>query len=264
MATASVSTPDNPRAVTVDPSGRYLYVGTYSGNGDNDIPTFAINADGSLVPLASPSGDLRHATPISLAIDPWTERLYAGSLESTSETLVQQLTILADGTLSFIVGDWVRVPSAFTKNITVDPLGRSAYLVDSTNNVVLQFARRSDNGSLSALTPASVPALGTNAQSIALDPLGRYAYVGAAGFISQYSVDDTNGALSSLTPGAVSAGEISAIATDHSGRYAYALGWGATEGKILQYTIGSDGTLTPMTATSVDTIARPVAIAVSP
>ena len=78
------------------------------------------------------------------------------------------------------------VPTAFAYpgGITVDPTSSYAYLSNINGNTVSEFAIGT-NGTLSALTPASV-ATGTEPVFLAFDPTGKYAYE------ANYTVDNSS------------------------------------------------------------------------
>jgi 6-phosphogluconolactonase (cycloisomerase 2 family) len=133
--------------------------------------------------------------------------------------------------------------------------------------VVYQYAVGTD-GSLTSLSAASVAA-GMIPTSIVSDPTGRYVYVVNEGdtTISQYVVG-TGGGLVPLSPAAVSLGEPfpaiagSAATIDPTGRFLYVVvaprdppGLVAS---ITQYSIGSGGTLTPLTPAYVNVSASAV------
>lgn len=105
-------------------------------------------------------------------------------------------------------------------------------------------------------------------QGVAVDPNGRYVYVadgnaGGAGRVSQFSIDQTTGALTPIGTGSVAAGNGTlSLAVDPTARFVYALnnnGGGA--GSISPYTIASDGSLVANgAAVAVGTRAEDIAI----
>jgi 6-phosphogluconolactonase (cycloisomerase 2 family) len=152
-----------------------------------------------------------------------------------------------------------------------------AYAVNQGDGTVSQLTVGS-NGALAALTPPSV-ACELRANSLAVDPSGKYLYVvnlrGATsasyGSISQYTIG-AGGTLSPMTPAVVDENYgPSDIAVHPSGKYAYAITYysqGAAHGASIamsQYTIGADGTLTPMSTPAVAiTGSNPQFIAIHP
>ena len=134
-----------------------------------------------------------------------------------------------------------------------------AYVVNEDDNTVAQFKINVD-GTLSALTPASVPVTANAAQAL-VTPNGQFAYVMAqdpatgAAVVSQFKIG-ADGALSALTPATISLGTLlnetssllSAssplrlplhITMDSQGRFLYA----PTTSQILAFPIGGTGTL---------------------
>src|ERR1700754_3711024 len=107
----------------------------------------------------------------------------------------------------------------------------------------LQYSRRCD-GHLARLNPSSVLPATLFPSSLAVEPSGRFVFVGAPGSISQFVIG-ADGGVSFNTPGSVRAAA-SPVVADLSGRYLYAAGGTSAAGTLLQYAIGSDGTLTPL------------------
>lgn len=141
---------------------------------------------------------------------------------------------------------------------------------------VYQYAVGSD-GSFTPLSTASVGA-GATPTSIVADPTGRYVYVVNQGdaTISQYVVG-SGGGLVSLSPAIVNVGAPSPdigsyVATiDPSGRFLYVvavplpLNPPVPSASIAQYSIGSGGTLTPLTPAYVSVPASAIgALAIEP
>ena len=127
---------------------------------------------------------------------------------------------------------------------------------------VYQYAIGADG----SLTPLSIPTVATGATPTAIvaDPSGRYVYVGNQGdaTISQYAIG-AGGGLSALAPAAVSlpgpslgAASRLVLSVDPSGRFLYAvtnppLLPPQSSSSIAQFSIGSDGTLTPLMPASI-------------
>jgi 6-phosphogluconolactonase (cycloisomerase 2 family) len=99
---------------------------------------------------------------------------------------------------------------------------------------------------------------------VVIAPDGKYAYVvnlgsemGLSGSISQFAVA-ADGTLTPLTPAAVALDDLNPIniAIDPTGRYAYLTGRAIStfEGHILQYRLGSNGTLTPITTEHINLV----------
>jgi 6-phosphogluconolactonase (cycloisomerase 2 family) len=147
-----------------------------------------------------------------------------------------------------------------------------AYVVNANGGgpgTVSQYAI----GQNGALTPLSVPTVatgGNNSQIIAVDPASRHAYVSnvSSNTVAQFSIDPATGALTPLSPATISMGSDSgvyypwSIAVHPSGKWAYvSLG---QRGMVKEYTVGADGTLSPMNPPSVPAGGYPDTIAVDP
>jgi 6-phosphogluconolactonase (cycloisomerase 2 family) len=151
-----------------------------------------------------------------------------------------------------------------------------AYAVNQSGATVSQLSIGS-SGALAPLTPSSVPCE-MRANSLAVDPSGKYLYVvnergatGASyGSISQYTIG-ADGTLAPMTPATIAAdygpGD---VAVHPSGKYVYAITYdyplgGTKVTSMAQYTIGADGTLTPMSPGAVAiTGSNPQFIAIHP
>lgn len=247
LANETTVTPGiEPYSVSVEPSGRFAYVmnrrsGTpYSGS----ISAYSIDAfTGELTnPQAGiATGDL----PISITVHPSGEFAYVvnqGNGSTTGNSISAYSINTTTGALSAIDANGASTSyqaSIATESqpytITIDPLGRFAYVANDFSNNVSAYTINQMTG---ALTPvAGSPfAAGTNPRSVVIDPSGQFAYVAnAGGDISAYRIDTVtvNGALNQIncvTPGIstcsgnnYTAGSTPrSIAVDtNSGQYAY-------------------------------------------
>jgi len=132
------------------------------------------------------------------------------------------------------------------------------YHAENVFSRVLQYAIE-DSGALTLKGNVFTSTLA--ALSFTIDPTGMFAYAGAAATISRYTVN-ADGTLNLLS-NPVFADSVVCVATDLSAKYAYGCS-GDPQNKVLQYTIGSDGVIVPMTLPSLDTAIGPASIAISP
>jgi 6-phosphogluconolactonase (cycloisomerase 2 family) len=114
------------------------------------------------------------------------------------------------------------------------------------------------------MTSATVPS-GANPATIVIDPTGHFAYAGNFGAnartppagpstISQYLVSQTDGSLTPMNGAAATAPSGSgpvAIAIHPNSKYLYVANLG--DNNIGQYSINTDGTLTPLATATVPT-----------
>jgi 6-phosphogluconolactonase (cycloisomerase 2 family) len=130
---------------------------------------------------------------------------------------------------------------------------------------VYEYAVLGD-GSLSALTPASIAA-GLDPAAVAVDQASRYVYVVNVGdgTISQYAIQADN-SLAPMNPATVANPGMktlginpSAAQLDPSASFLYVTN--AADDTVSQFRIGSDGQLTPLTPATVAAGTTPMAIA---
>lgn len=243
LTPASVAAGPSPGALALHPAGRFAYV-INSVNTSDTISQFAVAADGTMTAL-TPATVATGTLPVDIAVDPSGRFAYA-----VTNTVVVY-TIGADGTLTMASSATVPVGATPTA-IAIDPSARFAYVTNGTASSVLQFSIGSD-GSLTALTPASAAA-GSAPQTVAVDPFGRFAWAvnQNACTVSQYAVGGA-GPLAALSPASVAAGDcvtamdaVSVISIDPSGRFAYVPAMESSSSSILQYAIGANGGLSPL------------------
>jgi 6-phosphogluconolactonase (cycloisomerase 2 family) len=227
MATPSVSTGGNdPRYITVDPLGKYVYASNIKSN---TVAQFTIGADGSLTPMSTPTV-ATGSYPEGSAVHPTGKWFYVANEQSYT---VSQYTIGTDGRLSAMTpatvnsgtGAWPFAADA----VAIDPSGKYAY-VTNFNSTISQYNINQTTGALSAMTPATVDTGGYNPAEIKIVSIPSGTYVYAANYggngagsnnIAQYRIQ-TDGTLSSigsvsLTPSVYSL----SIAVDPLGRFAY-------------------------------------------
>lgn len=157
--------------------------------------------------------------------------------------------------------------------VAVNGAEHSAYVVNVGDGTISQYAIASD-ATLTAMSPATVANPGMKTLGVApaaaiVDPTGSFLYVANSqdNTLSQFSIG-TGGRLTPLTPATVAAGiqPVSIVAsTVTSGPiHIYVLNAGAagTAGSISQYTMGLDGTLTPLNPASVPAGTNPVSMTI--
>jgi 6-phosphogluconolactonase len=236
---------DTPEAITVDPSGKYVYVANVRPTPAGKISQYVIGATGALSPMATPSASAG-TYPVSIVVDPSGKYAYVANNQSGD---VSEFALGADGALAPIgtVKSEQGYPNA-PASVVVDPSGKYVYVANADGKSVSQYTIGAD-GSLSPMTPTSVPTNGKNgnAYHMTVHPSGAYLYV--AGYfdnvVFQYAIG-ANGALSPLTPASVATDTYpGAIAVDPSGKFAYVVNANAAAA-ISLYTVGADGVLTPM------------------
>jgi 6-phosphogluconolactonase (cycloisomerase 2 family) len=162
---------------------------------------------------------------------------------------------LATGALS-LLGSAAAGSAKGPVGIADGPSAKYLYVANSADDNIREFKIKSSNGALTALSGSPVAA-GSSPQWIAFTPNAQFAFVvnSGDGSISPYTVDTTTGALTAngaaFSPILLSA-PAAAVA---SNRWLYVTD--ATKGTIVSFPIGSSGTLSAGTATTLGGSAVP-------
>ena len=281
----------DPYDLTVDQTGRYLYV---MNSASNTISQFRIDgSSGGLTEIAAPlpsvstpfaGPTLLNGTQLYIPSGAAANALgrYAigmnGSL-SFQETIagpgagnmiwfmrgtpdsrflyatIYNATTIAQYSVSSS-GSLTALGTAATQtnpwSVEVEPHGRFAYVANYGSASVSQFTINSGTGQLSAMTPAFV-ASGAQPVGIVSHPTSSFLYVAnsGAGTVSQYRMDGSSGTLSALTPASVGAPGAYGLAMDRSGRFLYVCDSNAA--RAYQFLVATDGTLSPQSSPTVAT-----------
>jgi 6-phosphogluconolactonase (cycloisomerase 2 family) len=242
MTPATVAAGAGPRSITVDPTGKYVYL---LNQHDATISQYTIAANGALTPM-TPATVATGVTPTGITLDPSGKRLYAACFTSSA---VYQYTIGANGALVPMTPATVAA-GAGSWDIAIDPSGKYAYVANGTANTISQYSV-SASGALAAMATTSVPAGGLYPYYVGIDPASKYVYVANHDSlnVSQFTIGAT-GALTPMATPTVAAGAIPySITVDQQGKYAYATNFGADT--VSQYSIGASGALTPLAPATV-------------
>ncbi len=185
---------------------------------------------------------------------------------------------LSDAVSQYAVGPGGRLAAAAPaavpagpgpSDVTVDPLGRHAYVADGTGHALSQFSI-ADDGTLSPVgNPLAMPDDQVPA-AVAIDPSGRHAYVAlrSSNEVAQYAVSGDDGSLTPMNPATVATGSSAfavstRLAIDPSGRHAYV--GSAVDNIVWQFAIGPDGRLSPAATPGVPTGGQfPSSIVIAP
>lgn len=249
-----------PLWVTVEPSGKFLYVlniGSGGSSGPGNVSAFVIDGvSGALSPVPGspfPVGTQLH----SMTVDPSGKFLYvAGGTSFLLPCCVNDVTMYtidpASGALTGLRTFRTRgnaASIAFTRSST--PLAfvpKFAYVANEGDNTISASSINPTTGLLTPV-PSSPFAAGTGPLSVTSDPAGKFSYVAnqVAGTISAYSIDPVTGAILQTTGSPFLAGSGPASVTvDPSGRFAYAAN--QVSNTVSAYSIlSTSGALTPIT-----------------
>ena len=245
-----------------------LYVANANGP---SVYQYAVQEDGSLLQAASVAKTAER--PDRLVISPNHKSLYVAQGNTMGVGSLLQYTIQPDGTLT------PKEPASLptereVEGIAIGPDGKSLYVTEGGffgNGEVATYAIAPD-GSLSA-TEAPKVSTGDQPSDIAVSPDGKSVYMAnwLESTISQYSVQ-ANGSLAPMTPATVATGPQPyqiAVAPDGHSLYVtdehFIVESSETdEGSVSQFTIGTDGSLTPKTPAAVPAGTEPKGIVINP
>ena len=258
-------------SVTVDPSGKFVYVASAGDVWDIDfgsVLTYSINpTTGALTSTAGGViGSGVTSTPEffnSMVFAPSGKFAYAaegGAFPASSFGGSNDVAMYAiDGTTGAMTSIGMIAAGTSPDSVAVDPAGKFAYVPNFGSNDISMYTIDATTG---ALTSTGTIAAGTSPLSVVMDPSAKFAYV--ANFnsndVSMYTIDATTGALTSIGTIAAGTGPDS-VAVDPSGKSAYVTNFNSND--VSMYTIN----VTTGALTSTGTIAAgqtPTSIVVHP
>jgi 6-phosphogluconolactonase len=172
----------DPNFLTVDPTGKFLYV-TVSLSDGSAVFMYTINQTTGLLTPNSPATVLTGGIPFQIVVAPSGKFAYVvNNLSGGSMTDgVWQYTLdSASGVLTQNSPAAVAAGNAPTE-IAVDPTSRFAYVVNRLDNAVSMFTIDPNTGNLTpnatATNPTATIATGTQPFRIDFDPTGKFVYV---------------------------------------------------------------------------------------
>ncbi len=263
-ASGVIAAGTDPCSVTVDPSGKFAYVANI---GSDNVSVYTINqTTGALTAgTAVAAGTL----PTGVTVDPSSKFAYVSNRASGNVSVytINQST----GALAAVVGtgngttgtnaSGVIAAGTAPSFVTVDPLGKFAYVANLNSNDVSAYTINQTTGALTAVGTAV--AAGTNPYSVTVDPSGKFAYVAnyTSSTVSQYTISPSTGALVAMTPATVAAGTNPySVTVDPSGQFAYVAN--NTANTVSVYTIDpATGALT--LSRTISTQKAPYSIAIA-
>ncbi|HVT12875.1 MAG TPA: beta-propeller fold lactonase family protein [Fimbriimonadaceae bacterium] len=157
LAALTVATYDatNPSQAAVSPDGTHLYV-PLSADG---VGQYSIGSDGALTPLSPPTVATVGLGNDAVAVTPDGHYCYVGVFNGGNPgSPVAEFSVGAGGGLTALDPSFVTAGNA-PYFIAIDPTGRFAYVANSNDGTVSEYAARFD-GQLISLTPAGVDTSG--------------------------------------------------------------------------------------------------------
>ncbi|MGA7219765.1 MAG: beta-propeller fold lactonase family protein [Candidatus Sulfotelmatobacter sp.] len=210
-------------AMTVDPSGRFLYAG--SGSGISGIASFSIDASsGALTATGGPFSTGIGTMPVGIAINPAGTFLYATDQEES----VWAFTIDSQtGTLMAVPGSPFSAGSQ-PVGLQVDPSGKFLYVALSNSNSIAAFSIDSASGVLTTVPGSPFPTASaqfTQTYQLTIHPSGKflYAFNFNGNTLAAFTINSATGALSTIagSPFAISPNAEGDLIVDPSGQFLY-------------------------------------------
>lgn len=217
----SLSISVDPTAITVEPSGRYLYAAGSTATGWQVVVLAIDQTSGALTQVTGTGSALDTGTlPVSITSDPTGRFLYV--VNSTANT-VSMFTIAPATGLLTSVGTALSV-DADPQSVAVDPSGRYAYAVSAGTSGIQGFAIDAATGELTS-PPVALLTTATNASpsAVVADPTGRFVYAAntATNNIRPFVVDLDTGALAAGTLSSATGTGPTALAIEAGGKFLY-------------------------------------------
>jgi 6-phosphogluconolactonase (cycloisomerase 2 family) len=255
LATPRLSLGARPTSISISPDGRHVYVTDYDGV-TSGVAQFAVGANGELAPLSPARVPVEGAEAI--AISPDSRHVYV--IDGEASGLVWQFEAAPDGTLQPLVP--ASVAAGFKPYaLAISPDDRNVYVIINREEL-LQYTVNAD-GTLHPLAPAAAPSAGLMG-AVAVTPDGREVIAGEFDGVERFE-RRADGTLASLgTPTPVE-GAPFAIAIPSDGRNLYLANAFSSGGNgLLQFGLGPEAMLEPLSPASLETGSDPRSIAVSP
>jgi 6-phosphogluconolactonase (cycloisomerase 2 family) len=249
--------PQNPLSVAIDPSGQYLYTANID---TNNISAFSINTGtGALTEITGSAFSAGNGAR-SVAITPSGNYLYTADelADSVSAFSIDAGTGALTSIGSFSVatngGDGPR-------SVAVDPTGQFLYTANRDSDNVSAFSIAAGTGALTEISssPFDVSTNGGDGPRSLAITAGQFLYAANefTADISAFTIDTGTGGLAEITGSPFSTGGIDGadgvytVTADPLGTFLYATN--NTNDTVGAFTINSNGTLSPVPATEVNT-----------
>jgi YD repeat-containing protein len=196
-------------ALTIDPTGQFLYAATSCSNNTcsgGTISVYQISpSTGALTLAFSPQSF--GASPSSLVVEPRGEFLYA--TDSASNNVIAISVVDAVFGLGEINGSPFAAGST-PSSLAVDPSGQFLYVANTaSNNISAYTIDPGGSGSLTQIAGSPFQA-GANPVSVTVDVSGKFAYVVNKGdnTVSAFSIDPVLGTLTPVSGSPFAAGTV--------------------------------------------------------
>ena len=242
-ALGSVQAPGDPTALTVDPSGRFVYA---AHSNENLVSAYRI--DGAGLALV---GSVAANNPAALALDPSGRFLYVADAVLGE---IYRFRIGSNGALTFAARTDA---GSGAVALAVHPSGRFLYGLDAVTARVLAY--RVDAGTGGLVAAGSSGSGAASPVTLALEPRGRFLYVlhHLQDVVTVFRIDPGTGATTQIQT--LSVKNPVAVAVEQTGRFLYIASPG--NDALFAYRISqTDGRLT---AVATELLAQPAPVSVT-
>ena len=282
-----VITPNKPN-VAIGKTVQFKAVGTYT-DGSTQVVTSGVawtTSNSATATITSDSNPGGVATAVALGTTQ-IGAAAAGGVTATSVQMTVTATVYAyatnfdaDTVSQYVLGSNgsltpLSVPAVAAGHqpfsISVEPTGEYVYVSNFTSSSISQYRIGAD-GTLSPIGSGTVDS-GIQPNAVTIDHADRFAYVANLGesTLSQYKIG-LDGALIPLSSPKVASGpNPAAITVDPTNHFAYAANFASAQlapppgpSTISQYSIGADGSLSPMSAPTIACGSGPNSLMVDP
>lgn len=246
----------SPNAIAVNPAGTFAYVVNYF---QHTVLMFAINSSTGVLTALSPaavrtdpSNDAANGNSYSIAINP------AGTFAYVVNLYTKKIAMFAINTSTGILSP-LSTPSVPSGNdprwISINPAGTFAYVTNYADNTLTIYSIGNDG----ILTAVNTISAFSGPTQITIHPSGNYAYVtnSTANSISILNLQN-NTVIGTVLTG----NSPTQIAINPDGTNAYVVN--TNSNTISMYSLGSDGSLIPLSTATIATGATPVSIGINP
>jgi DNA-binding beta-propeller fold protein YncE len=204
--------------LTIDPTGKFLYVSALDSDGAT-VSMFTINQTTGVLTPTSPATVLTDGIPFQVVVALSGKSAYVVNNFSGGEMTdgVSQYTLNSTtGVLTQNTPAAVAAGNAPTE-IAIDPTSRFAYVVNRLDNTVSMFTIDPNTGNLTLNSTASNPtatiATGAEPFRINFDPTGKFVYVTNEGSAASIYTVNSDGTLSNAGTTGVATGALSTAIT---------------------------------------------------
>ncbi len=236
-----------PASVAANPSGQCLYVAN-SQDPLTIISVFSINTStGTLTPAPSVPSSLQEFFPMSIAIHPTGNYLYAVNLEGT----ISGFTINPSTCALTRFSGSAYAAGTLPQFVTLDPSGNYLYAINFGDSTISGFSINQISGALTPIGPPFPVPTGNGPTSLAIHPNGKLAFgTSTDNQVLVYSRDTLTGALTQVGFAALAGASFSTV-VDQTGNFLFVADSGGTPGAVDIFAIDSTtGALTPVGASA--------------